>query len=333
VSWGRSSATAILFGLVLGPLASGQEPRAVLSGHSQRVEALAFSPDGRTLATSGPDRTLRFWEVETGQPSAFRTGFGPIPAVIEIPTEVEALAFCPQAASDPLRLGARKTPEPPRVVVVGADRSLTLWDVESGAWVAPLVRFARPVVAISYDSQGILLAAEAWDDQNRARLWEVASGVDRAVTFEWLPLRRSIAFAPDGRFLAFGDESGTVTLRDLPSGAFRTTLSGHEATVWSLCVSPDGTTLVTGDGRGRVCLWDIHTGTKRAELDAHSGAVSALAVSPDGRTLATGGADQVARLWDLTEVLSAGPRQPTPEPDVPPVGEEPATEIPPQLQP
>lgn len=306
-------------GVVAPPVAWSQEPRMVLAGHGQRIDALAFSPNGSTLASGGPDRLVRLWDVSEGRLRDFQTPDGPVPATFLVATDVDKLVFAPATPTDPLHLGARRLPEHLRLVVVGADRSLTLWDAEDGRITAALPPLARPIVGIGFDAQGKMLATAAWDHQVGARMWEVASGIDRAVSYEFVPLPRSIAFSPDGRTMASGDFSGLITVRDLPGGAIRHAIKGHDDTVWCSLFAPDGKILVTGGGRGRVRLWDPANGRALALLEAHPGGVRALTFSPDGKTLATAGVDRLVRVWDVAEVLATGVTPPSA--DLP--GEEP----------
>ena len=123
----RLGAVAVLAATAAPLLA--QTPQAELRGHSERIEALGFSSDGKTLASGGIDRALILWDVQSGRQASFRTPSGPVPARLAGPIPILALAFAPEPPADPLRLGARHRPERATVAAIGSDRSILLWDV------------------------------------------------------------------------------------------------------------------------------------------------------------------------------------------------------------
>lgn len=299
------------------PTVTAQAPRAELLGHSERVEALAFSSDGKRLVSGGFDRVIAVWDVVNGKQAEFRTPQGPIPAIIVGGVPITAVAFAPEPPADPLRLGARKRPERATIASIGSDRSVALWDGDAGMLLGKLPAIAKPVVGLSFDAQGRMLATAAWEDQKGARLFEVGNGTDRASYHEYTELPRSISFTPDGKTLALGDFNGRITILAFLRGGWivRNAIQGHSDTVWSTSFSADGKILATGGGQGRVRLWDANDGHLLATINpAHRGGVRALAFSPDDKTLATGGVDAVVRLWDVPQVLAAGSTPPDADP-------------------
>mgnify|MGYP000919704408 CR=1 FL=1 len=297
-----------------------QAPLHVLVGHSDRVEGIAFSHDGKTLATAGPDRSFRLWDVVQGKALTFQTPDGPVPAVVDVGVAIEEVLFAPVPDADPLHLGARKGPAPSRLAVVGADRSVTLWDAKTGSILARHDGEAKPVHGVSFDARGRLMTTAAWDHRNAQRMWEVGTGVDRGASNVFVPMTRSISFTPEGATLALGDFNGKVRLRDVPRNAIKAEFQAHDDAVWCSTFYLDGSVLATGGGKGRVRFWDANDGRLLASLDAHAGGVRGLCFSPDGSKLATGGVDRTAKIWDVAAVLEAAESAPQGGEDAPPAG-------------
>jgi len=257
--------------------------RRSLSGHTDRVRSVAYSPDGRLLATGGSDRIVRLWDVAAGSLRATLTGFE---------ESVTSVAFSPDS----------------RILATSGARGARLWDAADGRLRTTLASGAGRVYAVAFSPDGRTLATAGHDGP--IRLWDVADGRLRGT----LPSRAvevfSVAFSPDGRTLATGDSDNTVRLWDVTGRRLRRALTGHTGYVWSVAFSPDGRTVASGSVDGTVRLWDVAGGRLRTALTGHTSEVYAVAFSPDGRSLASGSDDYTSRLWDVASgrfrVLPAG---------------------------
>jgi RNA polymerase sigma factor (sigma-70 family) len=284
-------------------VAAGQT-RLRLKAHKGRVMGLAFSPDGRTLASSSNEETcVRLWDIAAGR--EFR-----ILAFDEPLVYLGPLAYSPDGKRLALGMSTR----------VDDSETIRIWDLAAGDAAEPVVirdAHDRNLASLVFTRDGrTLLSGGCRDEEVRDEAGNVRSLRTRPQLRLWDPEtgRRvgelappevegpcALALMPDGRTLVSAHRD-RLLVWDLDVGRVARTIRAEpNDSAWpgGLAVSPDGRTIAAQRGDHKVHLWDFATGEESLpQPDAHDDAVLDAVATPDGRLLATAGADGTTRLWD-----------------------------------
>jgi len=293
--------------------------RLVLRGHTAAVASVAFSPDGRVLASGSHDRTIQIRDAVDGDLLRTLRGHGDAVYALAFSRDGRSLASAswdktvkvwdPDTGELLMTLGPHEhevyrlalSPDTRYLASATAGDMLRIWDLSTRQVVAqrmePQSFFG---MAFSPTEPGVI----ATSHYQKIRIWNFHTGQEIATLSGHHSFIKSIVFSPDGRLLASGTgdllrgDSGEVRLWDAQTGRAIFALQGHTDPIYALAFAPNGRYLASASQDKTAKLWDVETGQEALTLRGHTDTVRSVAFSPQGQRLATASADSTIRIWD-----------------------------------
>lgn len=296
---------------------------ATLVGHSglfANINAVAIAPNSLLVASASDDKTIRLWEMQTGQQRFVLHGHTHF---------VKSVAFHPSNPNLLVSSGRDRqiylwdlqakeitqtltgheqavntvlfSPDGHLLVSGSADKTIKLWNTQSGACLASLRGHTLGVTALAFGSllsnagnRSILASTSA---DSTVQIWDLVTQQLIATLTGHTAAVRAIAFSPDRTWLATGGDDRTIRIWDVSSQRCLRILTGHPWEVSALITINNGKFLLSGSWDKTLKVWDIPSGRNTATLSGHSDSVSCLAIAPDQQRMVSGSYDKTLKLW------------------------------------
>jgi WD40 repeat protein len=255
------------------------EPFQTLQGHQNRILAIAFSPDGHTLASGSLDRTIKLWNPETYQCRL---------TLQDHQSWIWDVAFHPNSKT---------------LASTSYDRTVKLWDLKTGHCTHTLEGHLGSALSVTFSPDGQWLASGGYEQM--LKLWNPESGECVRTWYAHSNRIWAVAFSPNSQWLATAGEDGNIMLWDVGTGDRLQTLSGHSQSVLCLRFSADGRQLFSSSGDRTVKQWDLQTGQCLQTFSGHEHWVWSLAFA-SADILLSGSQDETIRCWGIN---TGQPRQ------------------------
>jgi WD40 repeat protein len=249
----------------------------------EKTWCIAYSPDGKAIATGNADGLVHLWEATTGKEIRRLRGHrpdGPLGSIY----------------------GVGFSPDSKRLVSAGGDQTLRLWEVATGKEIRRFAKDTGPADFCSFSSDGRTVASGS-SSSNRVRFWDAATGKQMRLFAGHQDALTTLAFCPDGRMLVTGGDDDTIRIWQAQTGKELLRFQEVDQNAQALAVSPNGNILACGGNGKAVRFRNLKTGKEVLRLPASAtrfshDSIRTLAFSPDGKTLVSRGSYET-RLWDV----------------------------------
>jgi WD40 repeat protein len=322
--------------LLLTPLAlptggmAQQWPVATLMGHTRGIRSVAFSLDGKLLASGSEENTIRIWDVASGLERRRLDGHKGVVSSIAFSPDGKTLAS--GSYDETIKLWDFNTGEElatfektylPYCIGFSSDgktlastssQGISVWDLATHKVKSSLASESFPLLRVAFSPDGKLLAGAGGRNYS-FEIWDVGTGKIKSAQSrgKGIPSSYCVAFSHDSKVLAWGGDDYTVTLLHMSTGIQQTIsfnnpekmppysrLHGPPRLVYSVAFSPDSRLLAVASYDCAVKVWSLKKGNKPLSLVGNDDMVWSVAFSPDGKLLASGGGDGTVRLWRIT---------------------------------
>ena len=250
-----------------------ETPKLILDGKAGPIWSVAFTPDGKTVATAIDDGTIKLWDAETGGVRGVLEGHKAAVIALAISSDGKLLATGSE------------------------DGTAKLWDLDTGKEVRTIPH-AHSVRALAFSPDGTRLVTGSHD--GGVRIFGTANGEQVVTTKGHDVTVKSVAWSPDGKTIASGSNDKTVKLWDAKTGLARYTLQDHMGGVYAVAFTPNSEQVVSGGWDKTIRVWDVATGKLISQMKGHTQDIWTINVCPFGDHVVSGSEDHTVKVWELS---------------------------------
>lgn len=287
--------------------------RHTLKAHTDTVQQVAFSPDGKTIVSVSSDKNLKLWSVDG---KLIRTLTGHTAEVLNVAFSPDGKAIASSSIDQTVKLwstegtllktltghsdrvtGVAFSPQGNLIASASWDKTIKLWKID-GTLVKTLADHRDAAIKVAFNPQGNLIASTSLD--RTIKLWKTDGTLVKTLEGS-KDVISGLAWSPDGTMFASCSWDGPIKIWKLDNSLLKT-LNGHQEPIYTVKFSPDGQTIATASRDKTIKLWR-RDGSLIRTITGHTDRVFGVDFSPNGKTLVTGGYDSTVRLWRLNGSL------------------------------
>ena len=294
-----------------------RQPYLYLEGHGKDlliVTDLAFSPDGKLLASSSIDNTVKIWNTNTGE--CLKTYRGEQQWIWSVAFSPDGKLLASGGEDCIIRLWNIHTDEcrvlqghhswiwslafhPHKNILASAsyDLSIRLWDTDTGECLNTLRGHQHILMAVDFHPLGEVIASTSYD--RTIKIWNIQTGECLKTLTGHTKEVTCVAFNSNSKILASGSSDRTIKIWNTQTGECLKTFRGHEQGITTVDFAADKNILATGDNNQVLKLWDVDEGKCLKTWQGYTDFMLTTAISADGKLLASGSSDKTVRIWDL----------------------------------
>ena len=321
---GLAGLTAVAGGATWWVLSQGQTSRRpanshletilyIYKGHHAYVETLAWSPNGKRIASGSGDKTVQVWDATTGDhaftyqghadqvwavawsPDGQRITSGGVDKTVQVWVAITGNRIFTYQGHTAAVAAVAWSPNGQRIASAGYDRTVQIWDAINGGHVFTYHGHTDTVAAVAWSPNGQRIASASYD--RTVQIWDAVNGGHVFTYYGHSGELRAAAWSPDGKLIVSGGYDNTARVWDAITGLTVYTYPGHSGYVNSAVWSPSGKRIASGSGDKTVQVWDATTGDHAFTYQGHVGYVYTVGWSSDEQHIASGASDNTVRVW------------------------------------
>ncbi|KAG7427685.1 Vegetative incompatibility protein HET-E-1 [Fusarium oxysporum f. sp. raphani] len=246
---------------------------SVMEGHSDSVQSVVFSHDSKMVASASLDKTIRIWNIETGECKHVLKGHSNL---------VKSVVFSHDSNM---------------VASASLDKTIRIWNIETGECKHVLKGHSNLVKSVVFSHDSNMVASASGD--KTARIWNIETGECKQVLEGHSDSVKSVVFSHDSNMVASASDDKTIRIWNIETGEYKQVLEGHSNWVNSVVFSHDSKMVASASLDKTIRIWNIETGECKHVLKGHSDSVQSVVISHDSKMVASASLDKTIRIWNI----------------------------------